>query len=204
MLVDLERLSPKELKSEFTRITRLPAKQNFVWLACPSLANCRIRSKNDWILALESIEMILSPMFGDVPGQEEAEIEEVYEAPEPEVISEPPSTQPIDAEISVVLNALNDEDRDAETVFQCGFLLASDHKLLYRKLAQRFHPDTTGEEDAELFILMNQTYERLTEETETYGSEESGEFEGFVPQQQWGEESLEDSLNRQLGKDFEW
>lgn len=202
MLADLDRLSPKELKSKFTRLTGLPAKQNFVWLACPSLANCKIRSKNDWILAIESIEMILRPMFGDDPNQDEAELPQA----EPHVTPPSPSSvQPVDAEISVVLNALNDEDRDQETVFQCGFLLASDHKHLYRKLAQRFHPDKTGDEDAELFIVMNAVYKQLTQESETYGSgQEDSELEGFVTYQQRSEESLEESLSRQLGEDFEW
>jgi hypothetical protein len=202
MLVDLERLTPKQLKDEFTRITRLPAKQNFVWLACPSLANCKIRSKNDWILAVESIELTLTPMFGNVPSQ--TSVEEVWETVEPE--SEPAPdpvpkpAQPIDAEISVILNALNDEDRDVATIFQCGFLLASDHKRLYRKLAQRFHPDKNGDDDAEFFILMNDVYKQLTEETEIYGSEqESGEFE-----EQWSSQSWEEAAREQLGDDFKW
>lgn len=202
MLIDLERLSPRQLKAEFTRVTGLPAKQSFVWLACPSLANCKIRSKNDWILAIESIELILTPMFDDVSGQEE--IEESVEVVEPEPTPTSQPAQPIDAEVSVILNALNDEDRDVETVLQCGFLLASDHKQLYRKLAQRFHPDTSGDEDAELFVLMDQTYKKLTEEPETYGSEENSGFEEFVSDQQWSEQSWEEAAREQLGDDFKW
>jgi hypothetical protein len=202
MLVDLECLTPKQLKDEFTRITRLPAKQNFVWLACPSLANCKIRSKSDWVLAIESIELTLTPLFCDIPVQ--AGVEDIGETVEPKTESAPEPvselTQLIDAEISVVLNALNDENRDVTTVFQCGFLLASDHKQLYRKLAQRFHPDVNGDDDAELFVLMNEVYKQLTEEPETYGSEQ----ESSQSQQQWGEETLEQSLSRQLGEDFEW
>src|SRR5919202_1512825 len=64
-MLDLDSLSRNRLKAEFTRITKLPAKQAFVSIAAPSLAGCTIRSKADWILAIESIELVLTPVFDD-------------------------------------------------------------------------------------------------------------------------------------------
>jgi hypothetical protein len=198
----LEELSLKDLKAKFSALTQLPARKIFVLLACPSLDGCAMRSKEDWRKAIESIEFKLAPSLEDSGDVESQPVQREIPQAQP--------SDPLSVEVETVLKFLS-MDKDPRTVFYCSFYTADDQKRLYRKLAQRFHPDVNQDEDDGLFKELNSVYEEilLEQQSESQQSEASVQRRQYTEEDYqeggtawWNSASLDEVLRYQLGDDY--
>lgn len=144
-----------EIKKEFTRVTRLPAKKSFAAVVA-KIGNRKMQSKTDWLWVLDNIEMVLVP----IAERTEQRQEDQPEIPEVEQAQSSP-----DAEMTELCSvALQSEE--PEQVFVEAFATAEDAKTLYRRLAKISHPDRGGSD--RLFQILNSAYSEYQQNTTYY------------------------------------
>lgn len=131
--------SLSDIKAEFTKITRLPAKKSFAAVVT-NIGNRKMQSKTDWLWILDNIEMVLVP------------IAERTEQEQPEIPVEEAQPQAEDSEVAELCSVAL-ENEDPEQVFVQAFAIADDAKSLYRRLAKFSHPDAGGSH--QLFQLIS-------------------------------------------------
>lgn len=145
-----------DIKKEFTRITRLPAKKSFAAVVA-AIGNRKMQSKTDWLWILENIEMVLVPITERTKPQqiEEPEIPAVEEV----------QPQPEDSEVAELCSAAL-ESENPEQVFVEAFATADDAKSIYRRLAKFAHPDKGG--NSSLFQLISNAYSEYQKNASYY------------------------------------
>lgn len=177
--MELENLSLKELKAEFTRLTGLPAKKAFVVIAAPLMAECPMRSKPDWQAALSAIEFRLFP--ATLKFQSEDSFQEASHLPEEYSQPHIETDQKTDSEETVLLPeehlaeyAAHVPDELVKRVVSTILLFDKGNiKPVYRTLARSFHPDSSRlpeKQSNRLFGILSNAFDDVDSIYEGWGS----------------------------------
>ena len=141
-----------DIKKEFTRITRLPAKKSFAAVVA-KIGNRKMQSKADWLWILDNIEMVLIPIAEEQKEQSE------------NTVVEQAQSQHEDTEMAELCSAAL-ESEEPEQVFVEKFVTTNDAKSLYRRLAKFAHPDKGG--NSSLFQIISGAYQEYQENVTYY------------------------------------
>jgi hypothetical protein len=155
--------SLQEIKDEFTRITRLPAKKAFASVVA-QIGSRKMLSKSDWLWVLENIDFVLTPR-----------IEQVECPVQPETPHETQAESPTGGSWEEEVCALAMASDEPTQVFEEAFSSVDNIKQAYRKLAKYLHPDKGG--TSSLFVLMEKAYR------DVQNKQSQGYWNGFSQQQ---------------------
>lgn len=179
--VELENLSLKELKAEFTRMTGLPAKKSFVVIAAPLMASYPMRSKYDWQVVLSVIEFKLVPsaptyQFSNGFQDQSPPLEEHSQTSDQakhEANHREEDTN-LSAEDYLAEYMTHVPDDLAKRVLSTILSFEKEElKPVYRSLARSFHPDSSqlpGEQSNRLFAILSNAFDDVDSVHEGWGS----------------------------------